>query len=273
MQTHRLFDVSIDDIDSKELNQKLETWVLSGNHIIFTPNAEMLLLANKAPWFKKVLSKSDLSIPDSVSIRYAVAALTEDKLKNRHTGVDTLQKIIKICQQKKRKIILLGGVSKIAKKAIENLKIDYPGLDIEMIETGYVSVDKTGNTQIAKDVIDKINLLKPSVLAVALGHGKQESLIVKHMQYMDFINVAIGVGGAIDMIAGEKRRAPKPLRQMGLEWFWRVLIEPARVGRIARAVIVFPFVVACEAIKQKRFYRAIVRVIPEVFKHVNGENT
>lgn len=268
MQTHRLFDVSIDDIDSKELSQKLETWVLSGNHIIFTPNAEMLLLANNTPWFKKVLSKSDLSIPDSVSIRYAVAALTNDKLKNRHTGVDTLQRIIKICLEKNRKIVLLGGASKITRKAIEKLKTNYPGINIEMIDAGYVAIDKTGNTQIAKDVIDEINLLKPSVLVVALGHGKQESFIVKHMQNMDFINVAIGVGGAVDMIAGEKRRAPRPLRKMGLEWFWRLLIEPSRISRIVRASIVFPFVVAGEARKQKRLCIAISRVIPEVLKQL-----
>jgi UDP-N-acetyl-D-mannosaminuronic acid transferase (WecB/TagA/CpsF family) len=84
------------------------------------------------------------------------------------------------------------------------------------------------------------------------------------------INILIGVGGAFEMIAGQKPRSPVWMRRIGLEWLWRVIIEPKRLRRIVNASIVFPVLVAKEAFQTQGVIRPVHRVFSEVFKQLRG---
>ena len=79
------------------------------------------------------------------------------------------------------------------------------------------------------------------MVLVGFGHGKQERAIEYLMQQVALPCIFVGVGGSLDMWAGEFPRAPKPLRFLGLEWLWRLILQPSRIHRIIQAVFVFPF--------------------------------
>jgi len=236
MKTHFIHNLHLDDLSNQELEQLFSDW-LNGNEpkIVVTPNPEFFLLARQDKEFAKLLSQSDLALPDGIGLKYAVAVLTGQKLKHRHTGVDTLEYLASTGVR----LALVGGKKETTEKAAENLKNKFPNSDIIVIDPGQVSEDGTPTLE----VIEKIKKNEPKILAVALGQGKQEKFIAKILTKLPSVRIAIGVGGAPDMISGQLPRAPHFMRQIGLEWLWRLFIEPSRWRRIFRAVIVFPIVV------------------------------
>ena len=92
-------------------------------------------------------------------------------------------------------------------------------------------------------LIRKINTVTPDVLLVGVGAPKQDLWISKNLKDLK-AGVAIGVGGTIDFIAGEQKRAPVSVRRVGLEWFWRLVLQPFRIKRIINAIVLFPFYVS-----------------------------
>jgi len=114
----------------------------------------------------------------------------------------------------------------------------------EPISTGFVRNSHNGN------VIKKINQTKPSILFVAFGAPKQEKWIAENLKKIPSVKLVIGVGGAFDFIVGKFRRAPKIVQRVGLEWFWRFILEPRRVKRIFTAVPMFAWAVLKFRIKK-----------------------
>jgi N-acetylglucosaminyldiphosphoundecaprenol N-acetyl-beta-D-mannosaminyltransferase len=90
------------------------------------------------------------------------------------------------------------------------------------------------------ETVEAIRSAAPSIVLVGLGAPKQERWIERHADAFPSVRIMIGVGGAFDMWAGSKRRAPRAFRTFGLEWLWRLALEPRRLPRIVRATVVFP---------------------------------
>ncbi len=270
MEKHWIFGVQIDDLSTSELEQTLFGWMNDGKvHTIVTPNPEFILESRRDPEFRDILNQADLSLPDGVGLRFAVSALTGKRLLHRHTGVDTLTLIAKLCTQTKKSMLLFGGKDDIAQSAADCLQKEHRGLKISAMNPGVVSVRGQGTLPILSD---------ETIIAVGLGQGKQErcmSVIARSHQATRSVQTAtspgrqsyilIGVGGSFDMIAGTRRRAPAWLRRIGLEWVWRLLIEPKRWRRIANATVIFPALVISDTRKHHRFLRACRDTIPEIF--------
>jgi N-acetylglucosaminyldiphosphoundecaprenol N-acetyl-beta-D-mannosaminyltransferase len=259
MESVELYGVRLDSIEESEFNDMINDW-LTGNtqHIIFTPNPEFLLIAKSDATFLDILNSADLLLPDGVGLKLASVALLERRL-IRRTGTDTLWQLAQNCAKQDKSILLLGGeIERVAQRAGEVLKSRYPSLKVHAINPGSVSD--------ARKLINMINEIKPDVLALALGQKKQEMAIAEILNELPSVRIAIGVGGAFDMISGSLPRAPKMMRQFGFEWLWRLYLEPKRWRRIYRAVIVFPTVVACDTLKQRRFLKACKAVFKELFR-------
>lgn len=232
-----ILDVHIDNISKSSVLKKVLEWLRSNEqHTIFTPNPEMLVLASRDKEFARILNSADLLVPDGFGLILASWFL-KTPFAERITGVGLVQDISKLAHEEGKKIFLLGGQRGIGERTAKNLKSEIINHKSEINWLDGVEINPD---QLDKDAIKKINGAKPDILFVALGYGKQEKFIYRHLRKLPSVKIAIGVGGALDFIAGKVLRAPTFFQKFGFEWLWRLAIEPWRLGRIINAVLIFP---------------------------------
>lgn len=260
MRPVSLFGVVVHDLTLAELRGQVETWFSEPRlHVIVTPNPEFLLRAKKDQAFADRLNRADLSMPDGVGLQYAAAAFGET-LGHRHAGVDVLKELSAVCAARGESVLLLGGKPGSGEAAAQYLRGLYPGLNVHAYDPGTIEW-KDDEWHLPPGLRDLIRVRRPSVIAVALGQGKQEAFIEDILSDLPAVRIAIGVGGAFEMLGGILPRAPESWRRRGIEWLWRLGLEPKRAWRISRAVIVFPITVALATLKQRMFFSACRRVL------------
>lgn len=226
----KILDVKIDDLTFSEVMSKINLFLrMKKLHQIVTVNPEFILAAQKDKEFKKILNQADLSLPDGFGLKIGAAILGQ-KIGERLTGVDLTWELAKLASQKGYPLYLLGATSGVAVKAAKRLKMLYPKLKIAGCYAG---------TPDDNEIINRINNSKADILLVAFGAPKQDKFIYKNRDKLR-VKIAIGVGGTFDYISGKMPRAPEWLRNLGLEWFYRLIKQPSRFGRILNAVVVFP---------------------------------
>lgn len=230
---------------------------------VTTPNPEIILEAQKNHKYLKILNKSNLNIADGTGVLWAARYLKsienissnfikilkwimsllsavfyppyiKNPIKKRVTGTDLMQNICKNAPQNNTKIFLLGARKGIAEKAKEILEKKYTDINITGTHAGTPKIEDE------KEIIKKIDNAQADILFVAYGAPKQEIWISRNLKKLRSIKVAIGVGGAFDFIAGKRKRAPKWMRKIGLEWLYRLIQQPSRIKRILNATIKFP---------------------------------
>lgn len=221
----RILGVPIDMISQEEAFQKLVLF-LEGSSIkkIYTPNPEIVMLAQEDQRLLKVIEGADLVLPDGIGLLIA-SKIKGLGLKERVTGVDTMDRLLSYCGDKKRSIYLLGGKPGTAEIACKNIEQKYPGIKIAGLHHGYFQEVNEN------EIIADINAAAPDLLFVCLGAPKQEKWIDR---YQDQLNckIAMGVGGSVDIYAGTTKRAPVIFQKVGLEWFYRLMKEPWRMKRM-----------------------------------------
>lgn len=241
-----LLGVKIDTLTKKQAMDRAADFLLGDtSHTIFTPNPEILVFAQRYPWFQKILNKGDLNLCDGIG----TALFLKTK---RIAGVDFMLDLCHLAAEQGRRIYLLGsGDIAIIKAAEKELQGFFPKLKIVGSHPGPIfniqySIFNRNDLKECDIIIKNINETHPEILFVAFGHGKQEWWISEYLKDLPSVKIAMGVGGAFDMLAGKQTRAPKWLRAIGLEWLWRLCTEPRRFSRILTAVFVFPFLVLRE---------------------------
>lgn len=254
--------VQFNPIRYKEVLTAIEVFVGSeGQHMIFTPNPEMLVDANRRPEFNEVLNAASLLVPDGIGILWAAYYLSLPKPKSkigyhlqawsslfkilfkskaiyrifpeRVTGADLLLKIVEASQGDHWPIFLLGAAPGVANIAMDRLLKKYPGA----IFAG--SFAGTPAETHEEELCELINRAQPKILFVAYGSPAQEEWIARNLKKLPTVKVALGVGGAIDFAAGRTKRAPLFMQKIGLEWLWRLVRQPKRIKRIWTATITF----------------------------------
>ena len=265
---HELFGVKVDDLSFADLQALFQSWIQSDSgHILVTPNAEFLLIARKDSDFKRLLNKSDLALADSVSLRYAVAALTPRNLLYRYPGVDVLDYLCHLSQKENVRTLFVGGDPGAALGAAVKMRERFLDLDVQAIDPGIIPL-REKDVLIPQEFVEQINVLKPTIVAVGLGQVKQERFMFQLKELCPSVRIWIGVGGAFEMISSQKPRAPKYVSQLGFEWLWRLFIEPKRWRRIMNAVIVFPSLVVYSTLRSGTFIQSSLRVFSEILKQI-----
>jgi N-acetylglucosaminyldiphosphoundecaprenol N-acetyl-beta-D-mannosaminyltransferase len=217
-----ILGVKIDNKGLEEFLGTVDLFLSDGRqHHITTPNPEMIVLAQKDLYFKQILNEADLAIADGIGIIFA-AKILRQKINKRLSGTDLAESILK---KSIGKVFLFGAKNGVAGK----------------IGKRYSNI--VGFSENENDAIEMINLSKPNILFVALGAPRQEKWIYENLKKTPSVSVAVGVGGAFDFISGKVLRAPKFLRAIGLEWLWRLIVQPWRIKRMYSAVLKFPFLV------------------------------
>lgn len=220
----------------------------NGQHMVFTPNPEMLVMAHRDDHFQFVLNESSLNLCDGKGIQLLVKGDMP-----RIPGSDFILDLCKLCESEGKSVYLLGSgddavlgkVRALLEKRYPNLQIVgwHPGHEMSMRRESGINklvFDSDKNDKLVIDIV----LKSPDVIFVAFGHGKQELWIQEHLTELPSVKIAMGVGGAFDFLAGKAKRAPKVIRSIGFEWLWRLIHQPKRFKRIVTAVIVFPLLYA-----------------------------
>ena len=188
---------------------------------IIAINPEKLMTARKNLELKKLLNSSTYKIADGVGVVIA-SKIKRRNIRSRVTGIDCMDMLCQLSNDKGYKIFMYGAREETISKAKVNLKNKYPNIKI----VGYIN----GYEKNKDLIIKKINEAKPDILFVALGSPKQEFWIKENMEKLD-VNIFQGVGGSFDVLSENIKRAPKWMQNIGLEWFYRLIKEPSRIGR------------------------------------------
>ncbi len=199
----------------------------SGRGYVVTPNAQHLVLLESDLYLRKIFSEAAMVVPDGISLVYASKLLGEP-LKERVTGVDLFQGLCGRAAESGLRVFLLGGRRGAAEQAAAKLKLVYPGLIVAGTccpPFGFHR-DEMGLGDVARAVLDA----RPHILFVALGAPKQEYWIYEHGRNLG-VPLSIGIGGSFEMVGGMTRRAPLWVQQAGLEWLFRVALEPRRLWK------------------------------------------
>lgn len=193
-------------------------------HLVVTPNAEIVQQARADAEFSALIAGADLVIPDGVGVIYASKILGRP-LKGRVPGVDFAANLMAQMAQSGQRLFLLGAKPGVADMAAEKLRETYPGLVVCGTHDGYFKEDGP--------VVDAIGEAKADVVFVCLGAPKQEKWIRKNGEATG-ARLLIGLGGSLDVFAGQVERAPEGWQKAGMEWLYRALKQPARLKRVAK---------------------------------------
>jgi len=210
------------------LNAANEAIVQNRTFHIVTINPEMIMYAQKNSEFLKIVNNSDLNIPDGIGVKIALK-LRAINCKNIR-GIDFARKLIGYANEKGYKVALIGAKKEVIDKACENLKHDYPKLDITYKRNGYFNNDE--------EVIDEIKASNPKIILAGLGSPRQEEFILKLKNVLKGC-ILIGVGGSFDVLSGYVKEAPMIYRKLGLEWLYRTVSQPERFKRIFPTLPIF----------------------------------
>lgn len=217
--------VNFDNITMKEAVDKCNDFLLTDKlNIIITPNPEIVMHARKNENFRNIINEAQLVIPDGIGVIYG-SKILKTPLKQRVAGFDLICNFFENAENKaEKKVYILGakpGVAEIAKQKLE----EKYNLKVVGVQDGYFNKD------LVPEIIQKINSSEANILLVGLGMEKQEKFIYENKVKLN-AKIAIGCGGSIDVFAGTVKRAPKLFQKLGLEWFYRLLKQPSRIGRM-----------------------------------------
>lgn len=220
-----ILGVSFDNLTMDEaVDRAEELMAREGPHLVVTPNAEIVQQAQKDAEFSALIAGADLVIPDGVGVIYASKILGRP-LKGRVPGIDFAAALMSRMAQDGRRLYLLGAKPGVAELAAANLSAAYPGLVVCGVHDGYFKDDGP--------VADAIREARADVVFVCLGAPKQEKWIVQNGEATG-ASLLIGLGGSLDVFAGQVERAPEFWQKLGMEWLYRAIKQPTRLKRVAK---------------------------------------
>ena len=220
-----ILGVGIDKLTGQEALQQIGAFIASGQpHQIVTANAEIIYQASKNEKMRSVINKAQMVTADGSGVVWASRQLGQP-LPQRVTGIDLVNGICEQSAKEKWKIYILGSAPGVAATAAVNIRDKFPGCNIIGTHHGYFHAKEE------KQILAELEQLQPDVLFVALGAPKQEYWIAEHMEQLQ-IPVAMGIGGSMDVLSGNVKRAPKWMQKMSLEWLYRLIIQPTRFKRM-----------------------------------------
>lgn len=239
---------------------------------IVTANPEILLQAKHDEIFKKNIISADLITPDGAGTCWAAtffehvegehsliviikkffitlwAALfsrnSKIKFPQRVSGSDLLWDIVKIAEETGTKIYLIGGKNGTAARAAQKIMERHKMVKIKAFLSDHIATPFS-----SYEMHNEINNYQPEIIFVAYGSPKQEEWIRQNTNRYSSVLLMMGVGGALDFIAGNTSRAPLRFQNHALEWSWRLVQRPTRFMRVLRSIIIFPVIILFSRIK------------------------
>lgn len=223
MNKVNILNVSIDNISQVDFLEKCK----SG--IVFTPNVDHLMKLQSDPEFVKTYQAANYKLCDS-KVLFFVSRLLGSPIKEKISGSDLFPAFYQYHKNNEDiKIFLLGARVGVALQAQEKINAQVGRSIIVGAHSPSFGFEK--NEEECAKLIEIINQSGATVLAVGVGAPKQEKFISKYKDQFTKIKIFLAIGATIDFEAGNIKRAPKWISEIGLEWLYRLLAEPKRLWK------------------------------------------
>ncbi|MCJ7603809.1 MAG: WecB/TagA/CpsF family glycosyltransferase [Desulfobulbaceae bacterium] len=221
-----ILNIWVDSVDMRQALDKVVDFVEKGDrpHTIFATNPEKNFSVPEDPFLYDCFKNSDLLIPDGIGMVLAARVLYGKKLE-RVPGCEFMQEICKLGADKGYRIFIYGAKEEVNQDAVRILRQRYPSIEIVGNVHGYWPEDKMDS------LVEQINDTGAQILFLALGSPRQEKWFAKYKDKLKTVRVCQGIGGTLDVIAGNVKRAPQFYCKYGLEWLYRLMADPKRLKR------------------------------------------
>jgi len=222
----KILNVWVDAVDMERAISRVKQFLEKGNrpHSILAVNPEKNFSVPKDPILNETFRTADLLIPDGIGVVIAARILYNIKL-SRVPGVELMEKICELAAKDNYGIFLYGAREEVNASAAKALAERHKGLKVAGRSNGYIK------EQEMNELVSKINVSKANILFLALGSPKQERWFAAHKDALENIRVCQGIGGTLDTIAGNVKRAPEIWQKYNAEWLYRLIKEPGRISR------------------------------------------
>lgn len=226
-----VLDVPISALSREKILARISIFLRDAQfHRITTVNPEFLVMADNDPVFKQSLLSADLCVADGIGI--VLAGLLQGKRIVRFPGVDLMHEILTIAERDGHTVYL--AIKKDGLSSYEEIRTallqKHPRL---LIDGRDVSVQEPWESY-------QLKARSYQLLFCNFGAPAQELFLEGLRAHPGDVRLAMGVGGSFDFMTGKKKRAPQWLRAIGLEWLWRLILQPSRFRRIWNALAIFP---------------------------------
>lgn len=190
---------------------------------IVTANPEIVMQAVEDASFKQVLHDADFVVPDGIGVLLA-AKWKKQPLQERIAGSDLMNDMLEVANEEQASCYFLGADEETNEQAVKNIRKLYPTIQVAGRHHGYFDI---GDQDVLADVVEAA----PDFVFVALGSPKQENWIRQSLESFSK-GVFMGVGGCLDIYAGNVKRAPNFWIKLNIEWLYRLLQQPFRWKRM-----------------------------------------
>jgi N-acetylglucosaminyldiphosphoundecaprenol N-acetyl-beta-D-mannosaminyltransferase len=193
------------------------------SHTVITANASHLCMMRHDPELALACRAAHLILADGMSVVWALRA-SGQSVPERVAGVDLMARLLASAGEHQLRVYFLGAKREVVTVLVEKSRVQYPGIEIAGFRDGYFGLDDHPG------IVEEIRSSRADVLFVGMPSPFKETWCERHRQRLD-VPVIMGVGGSFDVLAGFIRRAPRWMQSLGLEWFWRLLMEPRKLWK------------------------------------------
>lgn len=236
-----ILGVNFDNLTLKQFKSEFTNRIKNKEStFIVTANPEIVMAARDDEDYKSIINNvADYVTADGIGIVKG-ARMLKKNIPERVTGYDLFIWFLKEADQSKLRIYLIGAKPEVIHAVQSKVKREYPGIKLVGAEDGY-SKDSLEN------IANRIEKTSPDMVFAALGFPKQEKML-SILRRRNLPAILMGVGGSFDVFSGKAKRAPEFFQKAHLEWFYRLLKEPSRIGRM---MVLPKFVMEVKKSKQK----------------------
>lgn len=215
-----------------DLNNKTKRFVV-------TANPEIIMNGRKNERMFEILTKEAIVIPDGIGVSKAVQFLKKN-IVERNTGVDFAEFLLKLANDKGYRVFIYGAKQEILDALTERCKKEWPRIIFTGVYNGYENSEEY--------ILKKLRARRAEIYLIALGTPRQELFINKFFGEINS-GICVGVGGSLDVLSGQIRRAPKFFLRHNLEWLYRISTQPNRLKRFLQGNVLFVFVFLLDYMK------------------------
>ncbi len=193
------------------------------SHTVVTANASHLCMMRHDQELRLACRAADVTVADGMSVVWALRA-SGRPVPERVAGVDLMARLLAAAGEHRLRVYFLGAKREVVTALVETSRVRYPGIEIAGFRDGYFGPEDH------EAIVDDIKTSGAHMLFVGMPSPFKETWCEHHRQRLE-VPVIMGVGGSFDVLAGFVSRAPRRLQTMGLEWLWRLLMEPRKLWK------------------------------------------